>query len=87
MLSADQKGKGSGIPTVQVVHAWAEKVLPQRTISLLLFRFFPSALRLRAKGDRIADLEREAMLAAPKKWCPNPAFAISLLVRGSSSHR
>jgi phage repressor protein C with HTH and peptisase S24 domain len=24
------------------------------------------------------------MLAAPKKWCPNPAFTISLFVKGSS---
>src|SRR5580692_2311881 len=61
MLSAGQKGRGSGIPTVQVVHARAEKMLPAEKISLLLFRFFPSVLRLRAKGDRIADLEPEAM--------------------------
>jgi phage repressor protein C with HTH and peptisase S24 domain len=24
------------------------------------------------------------MLAAPKKWCPNPASRVSLLVKGSS---
>jgi len=54
---------------------------------LLLFRFVPSALLLRAKGDRVADLDQlkpEAMLAAPKKWCPNPASRGSLLVTGSS---
>lgn len=61
-----------------------KKCCPQRKISLLLFRFFPSALRLQAKGDRVADLEPEAMLAAPKKWCPDPAYTISLLVKGSS---
>lgn len=54
---------------------------------MLLFRFVPSALLLRAKGDRVADLDQlkpEAMPAAPKKWCPNPASRVSLLVKGSS---
>ena len=44
----------------------------------MLYRFFPSALRLRAKGEGFADLEPEA-LAVPKEWCPNPAATISLL--------
>ena len=70
MLSADQKGKGSGIRTVQVVHARAEKMLPAEKIPLLPFRFFPSVLRLRTKGDGIADPEPEAMLAAPKTVVP-----------------
>ena len=53
----------------------------------ILRSFFPSALRLRAKGDRVADLDQlkpEAILTAPKKWCPNPASTISVLVKGSS---
>lgn len=66
-----------------------KKCCPQRKSPLLLFRFFPSALRLRARraSDMVADLDQlkpEAMLAAPKKWCPNPASTISLLVKGSS---
>jgi transcriptional regulator with XRE-family HTH domain len=76
------------IPTVQVVHAGAEKMLPAEKESFVAIPLLPvRAATPGEKGDMVADLDQlkpEAMLAAPKKWCPNPASTISLLVKGSS---
>ena len=69
MLSADQKGKGSGIRTVQVVHARAEKMLPAEKESFVAIPLLPvRAATPGEKGDRVADLDQlkpEGMLAVP----------------------
>ena len=76
------------IATVQVVHAGAEKMLPAEKESFVAIPLLPvRAAAPGEKGDKVADLDQlepEAMLAAPAKWCPNPASTISLTVKGSS---
>ena len=76
------------IATVQVVHAGAEKMLPAEKDSFVAIPLLPvRAATPGEKGDRVADLDQlkpKAMLAAPAKWCPNPASTISLTVKGNS---
>jgi transcriptional regulator with XRE-family HTH domain len=76
------------IPTVQVVHAGAERMLPAEKESFVAIPLLPvRAATPGEKGDKVADLDQlkpDAMLAAPAKWCPNPASTISLTVKGDS---
>lgn len=64
------------IPTVQVVHAGAEKTLPQEKERLVAIPLLPvRAATPGERGDKVGDLDQlkpEAMLAAPIDWCPNP---------------
>lgn len=74
--------------TVKVVHAGAGKMLPAEKESFVAIPLLPvRAATPGEEGDRVADLDQvkpEAMLAAPAKWCPNPASTISLTVKGNS---
>ena len=76
------------IATVQVVHAGAERMVPAEKESFVAIPLLPvRAATPGERGDRIADLDQvkpEAMLAAPAKWCQNPASTISLTVKGNS---
>lgn len=76
------------IPTVQVVHAGAGKMLPAEKESFVAIPLLPvRAATPGEKGDKVADLDQlkpEGMLAAPARWCPNPASTISLTVKGNS---
>jgi SOS-response transcriptional repressor LexA len=76
------------IPTVQIVHAGAGQMLPAANESFVAIPLLPArAATPGENGDKVNDLDQlkpEAMLAAPAKWCPNPASTISLTVKGSS---
>jgi phage repressor protein C with HTH and peptisase S24 domain len=76
------------IATVQIVHAGAGRMPPAEKESFVAIPLLPvRAATPGEQGDRIADLDQlkpKSMLAAPAKWCPNPASTISLTVKGNS---
>lgn len=76
------------IPAVQVVHAGARRISIREKESFVAIPLLPvRAATPGEKGDDVADLDQlkpEAMLAAPKDWCPNPASTVSLTVKGDS---
>jgi DNA-binding XRE family transcriptional regulator len=77
-----------GIPHVQVVQAGAKGKRPLEKDALVAVPLLPvRAATPGEEGDKVADLEQlkpEAMLAVPMDWCPNPAFTLSLRVKGNS---
>jgi len=76
------------ITNVQVVHAGAARMQSSKNETFVAVPLLPvRAATLGEEGDKVADLDQlkpEAMLAAPAKWCPNPAATISLRVKGNS---
>jgi phage repressor protein C with HTH and peptisase S24 domain len=76
------------IPTVQVVHAGAARNRTAEQGSFVAIPLLPAcAATPGEEGDKVADLEQlkpQAMLAAPKDWCPNPASTVCLAVKGHS---
>jgi phage repressor protein C with HTH and peptisase S24 domain len=73
---------------LHVVHAGAKKERPSENEAFVAIPLLPvSAATPGQRGDKVSDLDQlkpEAMLAAPAKWCPNPASTISLRVKGNS---
>jgi hypothetical protein len=76
------------IATVQVVRAGVTKRRASKRETFVAIPLLPvHAATPGEEGDKVADLDQlkpEAMLAAPKDWCPNPDSTISLRVKGSS---
>lgn len=76
------------IAAVQVVRAGAGKEWATRKETLVAIPLLPvRAAAPGARGDKVADLYQlkpEAMLAAPRGWCPHPASTVSLRVKGNS---
>ena len=85
---AGRRLRENRIPTVQIVHAGAERTVPSQKEAFVAIPLLPiRAATPGEEGDKVADLDQlkpEAMLAAPLNWCPNPASTISLLVKGNS---
>lgn len=84
MLSAGQTGKGSGIPTVQVVHAGAEKMLPAEKDFFVAIPLLPVGAATPGEGRQDRRPRTRSYAGCTQKWRPNPASTISLLVKGSS---
>lgn len=76
------------IASVQVVHAGAKGKRPLEKDAFVAVPLLPvRAATPGEKGDRVDDLDQlkpEAMLAAPRDWCPNPASTVSFRVKGNS---
>lgn len=76
------------IANLQVVHAGARRNWPAAKEAFVAVPLLPvRAATPGEEGDKVADLDQlkpEAMLAAPKDWCPNPSSTISLRVKGNS---
>jgi phage repressor protein C with HTH and peptisase S24 domain len=85
---ASRRLREDRIPTVQIVHAGAERMLSTKEEVFVAIPLLPvRAATPGEKGDKVADLDQlkpKAMLAAPVEWCPNPASTISLTVKGNS---
>ena len=86
MLSADQKGKGSGIPTVQVVHAGAEKMLPAEKDFFVAIPLLPVRAATPGKGREDSPTSNQKPWLYPKSGAPilPPQSLFSLLLKGSS---
>jgi phage repressor protein C with HTH and peptisase S24 domain len=73
---------------VQIVHAGAGRSQLSDEEAFVAVPLLPvRAATPGEQGDKVADLDQlkpEAMLAAPAKWCPNPAATVSLRVKGNS---
>lgn len=76
------------ITNVQVVHAGAGRKQLSKEEAFVAVPLLPvRAATPGEEGDKVPDLDQlkpEAMLAAPAKWCPNPAATVSLRVKGNS---
>jgi phage repressor protein C with HTH and peptisase S24 domain len=72
---------------VQVVHAGASRNWSKR-VGLVAVPLLPvQAGTPGERGDNVADFDQirpQAILAAPKYWCPNPDSTISPHVKGNS---
>jgi phage repressor protein C with HTH and peptisase S24 domain len=86
--NAGRRLRAARIPTVQVVHAGAARTWIAEQESFVAIPLLPvCAATPGEEGDKVADLEQvkpQAMLAAPKDWCPNPTSTICLAVKGHS---
>ncbi|HXN23712.1 MAG TPA: S24 family peptidase [Candidatus Dormibacteraeota bacterium] len=76
------------IASVQIVHAGAQRKQPSEKEAFVAIPLLPArAATPGEEGDKVAELDQlkpEAMLAAPRDWCPNPVSTISLRVKGNS---
>jgi phage repressor protein C with HTH and peptisase S24 domain len=83
--TADRRLRRGRIAKVQIVHAGGKRLKPASFVAVPLLPV--CAATPGAEGDEVPDLDQlkpEAMWAAPKEWCPNPAATISLRVTGDS---
>lgn len=75
------------LPDLQLVHAGGAQLSPKKT-QLIAIPVLPVVAATHGgKGDPAVSLEQvrpESMLAAPSRWCPNPAYTSCLRVRGHS---
>jgi SOS-response transcriptional repressor LexA len=76
------------LPELRVVQAGVHQVLPKQKGQLVAIPLLPVVAATHGgKGDPAISLQQavpEALLAAPNKWCPNPAYTSCLKVRGRS---
>jgi SOS-response transcriptional repressor LexA len=75
------------LPTLRVVQAGVHRT-PKKRSQLVAIPVLPVVAATHGgKGDPATALQQaipEALLAAPSKWCPNPAYTSCLTVRGRS---
>jgi SOS-response transcriptional repressor LexA len=75
-------------PELRVVQAGVHQALPKQKGQLVAIPLLPVVAATHGgKGDPAISLQQavpEALLAAPNKWCPNPAYTSCLKVRGRS---
>jgi SOS-response transcriptional repressor LexA len=76
------------LPDLRVVQAGVHQVLPNKKGQLVAIPVLPVVAATHGgKGDPAISLQQavpEELLAAPNKWCPNPAYTSCLKVRGRS---
>ncbi|HEX4427026.1 MAG TPA: XRE family transcriptional regulator [Terriglobales bacterium] len=74
-------------PSFQIVQAGAHRV-PKKQSELVAIPVLPVVAATHGgKGDPAIALQQavpDSLLAAPNKWCPNPAYTSCLTVRGRS---
>ena len=84
--TASRRLRQGRVASVQVVHAGAVgSIKPSSFVAIPILPV--RAATLGADGDEVSDLDQlkpEAIWAAPREWCPNPAATISLRVVGNS---
>jgi SOS-response transcriptional repressor LexA len=77
----------SRLPDLQVVQAGVHRVSKKKGQLVAIPVLSVVAATHGGKGDPATSLHQavpEALLAAPNKWCPNPAYTSCLTVRGRS---
>ena len=75
------------LPPLQIVHAGSHQASKKKSPLVAIPVLPVGAATHGGTGDPALSLDHvkpETVLAAPTRWCPNPAYTVSLRVRGRS---